>query len=323
MILATWKNGSRDGELLVVAQDRKRAQSAAPVATSLQLALENWANARKHLERLSDELSSGIGRGGSPLPPLHAPLPRAYAWLDGSAYLNHVVLARRARGVEPPPDLIHVPLMYQGGSDHFLAPDEPLIFAQADYGIDFEAELAVVTTDVPRGVSPESALDHVALLLLCNDVTLRNLVPAEIGRGFGFLQSKPPTAFAPFALTPDELGPAWREGKAFLRLKTYVNLAETGDLDTGAEMHFNFGELISHAAKTRPLCAGTIIGGGTVSMEDPSRGAACLAEKRMREVVSGGSARTQFLGNGDRVRIEAFLGDRSLFGAIEQEVRIS
>ncbi|MCM2278708.1 MAG: fumarylacetoacetate hydrolase family protein [Oligoflexia bacterium] len=322
MILATRNNGRRDGELLVVSKDRARAARADAVAATLQAALDDWAATAPRLFELAASLERGeCGRAfGLDARELLSPLPRAFAWLDGSAYLNHVALVRKARGAELPPTLLTDPLMYQGGSDAFLAPTEDIVAASEDWGIDFESEVAVVTGDVPMGVSVAEAAGLIRLILLCNDVSLRNLIPGELAKGFGFLQSKPSSAFAPLALTPEELGPAWRESRVHLPLVTRLNGELFGNPDAGPEMHFSFAELIAHAARTRPLRAGTIVGSGTVSNEDRGRGSSCLAEKRMLEVLDSGTARTPFLRFGDRVRIEMFSDGVSLFGAIDQRV---
>ncbi|MCC7440046.1 MAG: fumarylacetoacetate hydrolase family protein, partial [Bdellovibrionales bacterium] len=283
MKLATLKNGTRDGELVVVSRDHSRAVRAAGIAPHLQAALDRWSEAEPRLRELADRLDKGAATEAFALDfsRLHSPLPRAYAWIDGSAYIHHIVLVRKARGAEPPETLRTDPLMYQGGSDGFLAPTEDIPLADPAWGCDFESEVAVVLDDVPMGQSPARALSHIKLVLLCNDVSLRNLIPAELAKGFGFFQSKPSSAFSPLAVTPDELGDTWKEGRRHLPLITHLNGVKFGDPDAGPEMHFHFGELIAHAAKTRPLAAGTIIGSGTVSNADRSRGSSCLAERRM------------------------------------------
>ncbi len=322
MRLATLDDGTRDGRLVVVDRGGETFADAAAVAPSLQAALDGWAAAEPRLRALAADLDAGLA-AGRPLAArtVRAPLPRAYEWIDGSAYLNHVRLVRRARGAEPPPGLTTDPLAYQGGSGVLLGPTDPIPLGDPAWGLDFEGEVAVITGDVPLGTPAAAALGHVRLLCLANDVSLRHLIPAELAKGFGFLQSKPATAFSPFAVTPDELGPAWRGGRAHLRLTVRLNGAVVGDLDAGPEMHFSFADLIAHAARTRALTAGTIIGSGTVSNEDPARGVSCLAERRVREQLEHGAPRTPFLAAGDRVELEARdAGGRNLFGTIDQRV---
>jgi fumarylacetoacetate (FAA) hydrolase len=320
--LATIRDGKRDGSLVVVSHGGDRFARAAHVAPSLQAALDDWEDTLPGLRALA----SAVENGSAPTDKLdvrnlHAPLPRAYEWVDGSSYLSHIRLVRKARGAEPPKTLETDPLVYQGGSGVLMAPTDPIELGNPEWGLDFEAEVCVVLGDTPRGVSPETAPAYVRLLMLANDVTYRNLVPAELEKGFGFFCSKPATAFSPFAITPDELGSAWQGGRVHLPLQSYLNDALVGDPDAGAPMHFSFFDLLSHVTKTRALTAGTIIGGGTVSNEDPARGVSCLAERRMREILERGSARTPFLREGDRVRIEMFASDgTSLFGKIDQEV---
>lgn len=322
MKLATLNDGTRDGKLVVVSRDGTRFTEAGPFAPTLQAALDRWDEVQPKLLARFDALQSGrvIGQDLSPAR-LLAPLPRAYEWIDGSAYINHIVLVRKARNAEPPATLRTDPLVYQGGSGAFLAPTEPIRHFDDSYGIDFEAEVCVVTDDVPMGTSARNAGPHVKLLMLANDVTLRNLVPAELEKGFGFFVSKPATAFSPFAITPDELGDAWREGRVHLPLRTTWNGERFGDPDAGPEMHFSFLDLIEHASKTRRLTAGTIIGSGTVSNEDEARGSSCIAEKRMREKIATGAFQTPFMHFGDTVRIEMLSPDgTSLFGRIDQRV---
>jgi fumarylacetoacetate (FAA) hydrolase len=250
-----------------------------------------------------------------------APLPRAYQWADGSAYLNHVELVRRARGAEMPPEFWTDPLMYQGGSDDFIGPGDDIVCASEDYGIDFEAEVAVITSDVAMGATPGEALNGVHLLMLVNDVSLRNLIPAELAKGFGFLQSKPASAFSPVAATPDELGGAWRDGRVHCPMTVHWNDQQVGNPDCGADMAFHFGQLIAHIARTRNLRSGSIVGSGTISNVDRSRGYCCIAEKRMIETIEHGAPQTGFMRYGDRVRIEMFDNSgKSIFGAIEQAV---
>jgi fumarylacetoacetate (FAA) hydrolase len=322
MRLATIRDGSRDGALVLVRADGARCLPAPPSFPTLQAALDRWTEAQPMLVALAARLD----RGDLPGTPVDAsiqwgpPLPRAYEWLDGSAFLHHVRLARRSRGAEIPPELETDPLMYQGGSGVLLGPTDPLPFADPALGLDFEAEIAVVLGDVPRGVDAVAANEQIRLVCLLNDVTLRNLVPRELAKGFGFVQSKPATAFAPFAVTPDQLGPAFREGRLWLRVRSSLNGQVIGDCDAGV-MHFSFGQLIAHVARTRALTAGTILGSGTVSNEDPTRGVSCLVERRMRETLESGTARTDYLKPGDTIRIEVLDGaGASVFGVIEQTV---
>jgi len=330
MKLASLKGG-RDGRLVVVSHDLSHCLSADGVAGTLQEALDNWAICAPKLEHLAHQL--GHGTQGSKFDPAQceAPLPRAYQWADGSAYVNHVELVRKARGAEMPESFWTDPLMYQGGSDSFLGPNEPILAASEDWGIDFEAELTVVTDDVPMGVSARDALAHIRLIMLVNDVSLRNLIPGELAKGFGFFQSKPSSAFSPVAVTPDELGPAWKDGKAHLSLLSFVNEEPFGKPDAGVDMTFDFGQLIAHAAKTRPLGADTIIGSGTVSnklhggpgkpISEGGVGYSCIAELRTIETIEAGRPATPFLKFGDRVRIEMRDPDGlSIFGAIDHAV---
>jgi len=325
--LATLRDGTRDGALLVVGHDGRSCARAAEIAPTLQAALDDWPRAAPALAALAVRLDAGSA-AAQPLDDtrLGPPLPRAYEWIDGSAFLNHVRLVRRARGATPPPTLEIDPLVYQGGSGVLLGPRDDLTLADAEWGLDFESEVAVILGDVPRGTTAAHAAPHVRLVLLANDVTLRNLVPGELAKGFGFFQSKPATAFSPFAVTPDELGGAWRDGRVHLRLRTTLKRAGgaahlVGDPDAGAEMHFSFFDLIAHAAHTRSLCAGTILGSGTVSNADPARGVSCLAELRARETIAGGAPVTPFLGAGDAVAIEmSDAGGRDLFGRMAQRV---
>ncbi|GMV46168.1 MAG: hypothetical protein AMXMBFR66_15660 [Pseudomonadota bacterium] len=323
MKLASLKDGSRDGQLVVVARDLGRAHHAGAIAGTLQRVLDDWNFLAPQLEDLYAELNAGRARHAFAFDPRQcmAPLPRAFQWADGSAYLNHVELVRRARGAEPPADLHDEPLMYQGGSDDFLGPCDDLPCSDREWGIDFEAEVAVVTGDVPMGATPEAALEGVRLLMLANDWTLRALVPAELAKGFGFVQSKPATAFAPVAATPDELGAAWRGGRVHLALDCTLNGVRVGHCDAGAEMHFHFGQLIAHLARTRKLRSGSIVGGGTVSNRDRARGWSCIAEQRAIETIERGAPATPYMGPGDRVRIEMPGADgTSVFGAIDQRV---
>ena len=323
MRLATLRQGGRDGTLILVDRTGRRGIGASRVAPTLQAALDNWERAAPELQALQKRLDRGDVVEAFPLEAgqISAPLPRAYQWADGSAYLSHVERVRRARGADMPPSFLNDPLMYQGGSDGFLAPTDPVPLVDDGWGLDFEAEIAVVTDDVPMGVTPEEARVLIRLLLLVNDVSLRNLVPAELAKGFGFLQSKPASALAPYALTPDELGEAWDGAKLDIAVKVTLNGTEFGRPNASVDMQFDFPRLIAHAARTRSLTAGSVIGAGTVSNKDPSVGHACIAERRAVETVELGAPRTLFLTAGDRLRIEALTpGGASPFGAIEQEV---
>jgi fumarylacetoacetate (FAA) hydrolase len=322
MRLATVRDGSRDGALVVIDPTGTRFTSASEVAPSLQAALDDWERVAPELALLAEALAHDPD-GGEPLSISHlaAPLPRAYEWVDGSAYLNHLRLVRQARGAELPADALEVPLVYQGGSGVLLGPLAPLELPEPAWGLDFEAEIAVVLGDVAQGTTPQAASDTVRLLLLANDATYRNLVPAELARGFGFFQSKPATAFSPFAVTPDELGAAYHDGRVHLRLTTTLNDAVVGDVDAGPEMHFSFFDLIAHIARTRAFCAGTLLGSGTVSNADPERGVSCLVERRAKETLQFGAPQSAYLKKGDRLRIEMLdATGRSVFGAIEQVV---
>lgn len=327
MRLATLRDGTRDGALLVVGRDGKTFARAAEVTPSLQAALDDWPRAAPALAALAGRLEKGEITGQRfEETRLGPPLPRAYEWIDGSAFLNHVRLVRKARNATPPPTLEVDPLVYQGGSGVLLGPRDDLHLGDAEWGLDFESEVAVILGDVPRGTTAAEAERHVRLVMLANDVTLRNLVPGELAKGFGFFQSKPATAFSPFAVTPDELGGAWRGGRLHLPLKTTLKRAGgssqlVGDPDAGAEMHFSFFDLVAHVARTRALVAGTILGSGTVSNADPARGVSCLAELRAREVIARGAAKTSFLAAGDAVAIEMRDGEgHDLFGRIAQRV---
>lgn len=324
MKLASLKSDSRDGNLIVADRDLKRYFSASRVGLpSLQCALERWADASPRLETVYRELNQGR-LDGLPLEPaeLAAPLPRAFQWLDGSAYLSHVERVRKARGAELPPSFLEDPLMYQGGSARFLGPKDPIELPDESWGLDFEAEVAVVTGDVPMGVTAEAARAQIRLLLLVNDISLRNLIPAELAKGFGFLHGKPGPSFSPVAITPDEAGEAWDGGRLRLPLLSHRNGELFGRPEAGEGMHFDFGELIAHAARTRPLPAGSLIGSGTVSNADAARGCSCIVERRMLEQIESDEARTPYLRHGERLRIEMLDRDgRSLFGAIEQEVQ--
>lgn len=323
MKLATLNNGKRDGALVVVSRDLSRAVRVPSIAPTLQSALDEWAQTAPHLATVYQTLNDGTCADSFPFDESAclSPLPRAYQWADGSAYVNHVELVRKARGAEMPESFWHDPLIYQGGSDCFLAPRGPIVMGSEAWGIDFESEVAIITDDVPMGTSPQAAAAHVKLLMLVNDVSLRNLIPGELAKGFGFFQSKPSSAFSPVAITPDELGSDWQDGKVHLPLETHLNGALFGAPNAGVDMTFNFFELIVHAAKTRPLGAGCIIGSGTVSNYDRSAGSSCLAERRMLEIIESGQATTPFLCFGDTVSIA--MQDRngmSLFGTILQKV---
>ena len=323
MKLGTLKHATkRDGELVVISRDNTRAVLATSISPNLREAVENWATTRPQLEQLFNELEAGRRTDAFEVDEhdFHSPMPRSFQWADGSAFLHHVKLVRMARKAPLPETLTTVPLMYQGGSDDFLAPRDPVPQLDFEHGTDFEGEIAVVTDFVPMGISPEAALDKILLVMIVNDVSLRGLIPAELAQGFGFFQSKPSSAFAPFAVTLDELGSAWKEGRLHLPLLVDYNNQFFGRAD-GGQMYFHFGQLIAHAARTRNLGPGTIIGSGTVSNEDPERGSSCLAEKRMIETINDGKPTTPFMKVGDRIRIE--MKDergRSLFGAIDQKI---
>ena len=323
MKLASYKDGSRDGQLVVVSRDLSSAHYATGIASRLQQVLDDWNFVSPQLQDLSGSLNSGKARHAFPFNPAQcmAPLPRAYQWADGSAFINHVELVRKARNAEVPATFYTDPLMYQGGSDDFLGPLDNVVVASEKYGIDFEAEIAVITGDVPMRATPEQALDGVRLLLLANDVSLRNLIPDELAKGFGFVQSKPATAFSPVAVTPDEVGDAWRGGRLHLTLQSTWNGRKVGMCDAGDEMTFHFGQLIAHLCKTRNVRAGSIIGSGTVSNKDWSRGYSCIAEKRAIETIEDGAPKTAFMKFGDTIRLEVKGKDgQSVFGAIEQEI---
>jgi fumarylacetoacetate (FAA) hydrolase len=322
MRLATLRDGSRDGTLIVVDHVARRFARATTIASSLQAGLDDWDRVEPALRALAEGLDADP-HAGEPLVvgDLSAPLPRAFEWIDGSSYLNHILMVRRARGVEPPPNLQTDPILYQGGSGVLVGAEHPLRLPDVEWGLDFEAELAVILGDVARGTTRAQAASRVRLIALVNDVTYRNLVPAELAKGFGFLQSKPATAFSPLVATPDELGPAFRDGRVHVRLRSTYNGERIGDVDTGPEMHFSFFDLIAHVARTRALTAGTILGGGTVSNQNRARGVSCLVERRTLETLDNGAPRTPYMKPGDTVRIEAFDdAGRSVFGAIDQRV---
>jgi fumarylacetoacetate (FAA) hydrolase len=324
MKLATLKDGTRDGQLMVVSRDLKSAQLADGVARTLQRALDDWSFIAPQLEQLSQELNQGRARRSFDFEPANcmAPLPRAFQWADGSAYVNHVELVRKARGAELPPSFWEDPLMYQGGSDDFLGPTDDIALFHEEWGIDFEAEVAVITDDVPMGVTPDQAHQRIRLLMLANDVSLRNLIPDELAKGFGFVQAKPATSFSPVAVTPDELGDAWKGGKVHLPLLSTWNDKLVGKPQAGVDMTFNFPQLIAHLAKSRNVRAGSIIGSGTVSNKDAKRGYSCIAEQRAREMIADGAPVTPFMAFGHTIRIEMLNADgKSVFGAIAQAVR--
>ena len=324
MKLASLRRGGRDGRLVVVSRDLTRCQLVPGIAPTMQAALDDWpAVAPKLIERAAALERNSSHADVIPFDPAAcaAPLPRAYHWVDGSAYVNHVELVRKARGAEMPASFWTDPLVYQGGSDDLLGPRDDVPFGDTEWGIDLEAEVAVITDDVPMATTAADAAAHIKLLVLVNDWSLRALIPGELAKGFGFYQSKPATAFSPVAVTPDELGPAWRDSKVHLPLLSRINDRDFGHPDAGTDMTFSFAQLIAHVTKTRRLGAGTIVGSGTVSNYDRSRGASCLAEKRTLEQLEFGAPRTPFLQFGDRVAIEMLDADgRSIFGALDNRV---
>ncbi len=333
MKLATYKDGSRDGELVVVSRDLKSCTKARSIAATLQYALDNWEEISPKLERLYLDLT--VGKASDAIEfeetACASPLPRSYQWADGSAYVNHVELVRKARGAELPESFWTDPLMYQGGSDSFIGPRDDIPIASEAWGIDFEAEIAVITDDTPMGASPEQAADHIKLLMLVNDVSLRGLIPGELAKGFGFFQSKPSSAFSPVAVTPDELGDVWKNGKVHLPLLSTLNDDLFGKPEAGVDMTFDFPTIVAHAAKSRPLGAGAIVGSGTVSnklnggpgkhVTDGGMGYSCIAEIRMIETINTGAPQTSFMKFGDRIAIEMKDKDgASIFGRIDQQV---
>ena len=331
MKLATYKDGSRDGQLVVVSRDLTTAHYASGIATKLQQVLDDWNFLSPQLEDVSQALNQGKARHAFPFDPklCMAPLPRAYQWADGSAYMNHVELVRASRNSEVPANFYEDPLMYQGGSDDFLGPCDEVVCPSTDFGIDFEAEVAVITADVPMQATPEQALDSIRLVMIANDVSLRRLIPNELAKNFGFLQGKPATAFSPVAVTLDELGDAWEHGRLHLSMRVDWNGKRVGMCEAGPEMTFHFGQLISHLCKTRNVRAGSIIGSGTVSnkavevdgRKDWPKGYSCIAEKRAIETILDGKASTDFMQFGDTVRIEMKGRDgQSVFGAIDQTI---
>ena len=331
MKLATYKDGSRDGQLVVVSRDLGTAHYATGIASKMQQVLDDWGFISPQLQDLYDQLNSGRARHAFPFDPAQcmAPLPRAYQWADGSAYINHVELVRKARNSEVPESFYTDPLMYQGGSDDFIGPCDDVVVPSEAMGIDFEAEIAVITGDVKMGTTADQALDGIRLVMIANDVSLRNLIPAELAKGFGFFQSKPATAFGPVAVTLDELGDAWDHGRVNLTVQSTWNGRKVGMCDAGPEMTFHFGQLIAHIVKTRNVRAGSIVGSGTVSnkgveqngrMEWP-KGYSCIAEKRCIETIQDGKPSTDFMKFGDTIRIEVKGKDgASIFGAIDQTI---
>ena len=322
MKLATLRDGSRDGRLLVVRRDGLTGLPSPEAWPTLQRALDDWNAAEPALRALAEKLETGA-TDAMPIDPhrLGAPLPRAFEWVDGSAFLNHVILVRKARKAEPPATLQTDPLIYQGGSGDLLGPRDAIELHDPAWGLDYESEVCVVLGDVPLGTTSADAGKYIRLVMLANDCTLRNLIPDELAKGFGFFQSKPATAFSPFAVTPDELGDAWRDGRAHLRVRSTYNTQTIGDCDAGPEMHFSFCDLIQHMAKTRRYTAGTILGSGTVSNADRARGVSCLAERRMIETIEQGKPATPFMMVGDSIEVEAFdAAGGSPFGKIAQLV---
>ncbi|MBC7984943.1 MAG: fumarylacetoacetate hydrolase family protein [Candidatus Obscuribacterales bacterium] len=326
MKLATLNNRTRDGQLLVVNCDLTRAVAVRQIAPTLQAALDDWREKSRALAAVSEQLNNGDLTDSFPFnaQDVLSPLPRAYQWVDGSAYVNHVELVRRARNAEMPPSFWTEPLVYQGGSDAFLAPTADASFVSEEHGIDMEAEVAVIVDDVSMASGVHAAREHIKLVMLVNDWSLRNLIPAELAKGFGFYQSKPATAFSPVAVTPDELGAAWDGSKVSLPLITQLNGELFGRPNAGVDMTFDFPTLLAHTSATRNLCAGTIIGSGTVSNYDRTLGSSCIAERRALEVIEHGKVITPFLKSGDRVRIE-MLGrnEQSIFGSIDQRVVVT
>lgn len=323
MKLASYNNGRRDGQLMLVSRDLTKTVAVPAIAHTMQQLLDGWDLVKPQLQELYDALNEGMLDNAQAFDEAKclSPLPRAYQWADGSAYVNHVELVRKARGAEMPETFWTDPLFYQGGSDSFIAPKADIPLASEDWGIDFESEIAIITDDVPMGVSSDNAAKHIKLLMLVNDVSLRNLIPGELAKGFGFFQSKPSSSFSPVAVTPDELGARWEDSKVHLPLITHLNGELFGRPNAGVDMTFNFSQLVSHVAKTRPLGAGAIIGSGTISNYDRSAGSSCLAEKRMLEVIAEGKATTPFMRFGDTVRIEMLDENNvTIFGSIDQKV---
>lgn len=331
MKLATYKDGSRDGQLVVVSRDLSTAHYATGIANKMQQALDDWGFIAPQLVDLYETLNQGKARHAFPFDPAMcmAPLPRAYQWADGSAYINHVELVRAARGAEVPENFYKDPLMYQGGSDDFMGAQDDVVCASEDFGIDFEAEIAVITADVPMNSTPDEALEGIRLVMLANDVSLRNLIANELAKGFGFVQSKPATAFSPVAVTLDEFGDAWDNGRLNLTVQSTWNGRKVGMCEAGPEMTFHFGQLIAHICKTRNVRAGSVVGSGTVSNQGVEvkgkkewpKGYSCIAEKRAIETILDGKPSTEFMKYGDTIRIEAKGADgQSVFGAIDQKI---
>ena len=323
MKFATYRNGHRDGQLMLVSRDLKFTISIPQIASTLQALIDDWSSLSPTLEPLYDSLNKSTLSDIVHFDESQclSPLPRAYQWADASAYVNHVELVRKARGAEMPASFWTEPLVYQGGADSFLAPKQNIEMENEEWGIDFESEIAVITDDVAMGCTNKQAEKHIKLLMLVNDVSLRNLIPSELAKGFGFFQSKPSSSFSPVAVTPDELTLHWQNNKLHLPLMTHLNGKLFGQPNAGDDMTFDFSQLIAHITKTRPIAAGTIIGSGTVSNYDRSKGSSCLAEKRMLEIIEQGEAQTQFMQFGDRVRIEMLdENGNSIFGAIDQKV---
>lgn len=323
MKLGSLKEGGRDGTLIVVNRALTMAVKASAIAATLQAALDDWSDTAPRLNALYEELNAGSAKGAFPLDmhALAAPLPRAYEFVDGSAYLPHVERVRRARGAQVPESFYVDPLMYQATSAGFLGPRDAVVVPSEDYGIDLEAEVVVITDDVPMAVTPEQAVGHIQLVGLINDVSLRGLIPDELAKGFGFLQSKPRSALSPVFVTPDELGDAWQDEKLHLPMRTWLNGQWFGEAECGVDMQFNFAQLVAHAAKTRPLTAGTIVGSGTIANEDTGKGASCLAEQRTVETLRDGQPSTPFMKFGDSLRIDVTdASGSSIFGAIEQVI---
>ncbi|MGB0894423.1 MAG: fumarylacetoacetate hydrolase family protein [Parashewanella sp.] len=323
MKLATYKNGRRDGQLMLVSKDLSKAVAVPAIAQTLQQLMDSWDLLQPQLQELyealnADQLDNTVTFDEEQC---LSPLPRAFQWADGSAYVNHVELVRKARGAEMPATFWTDPLVYQGGSDSFIAPKADIPLASEEWGIDFESEIAVITDDVPMGVSAEKAASHIKLLMLVNDVSLRNLIPGELAKGFGFFQSKPSSSFSPVAITPDELEDKWQDSKVHLPLVTHLNNELFGKPNAGVDMTFDFAQLVAHVAKSRPMGAGAIVGSGTISNYDRSAGSSCLAEKRMLETIADGNPSTSFMKFGDRVRIEMFDdAGNNIFGTIDQQV---
>lgn len=323
MKLTSINNQTRDGQLVVVNREGTRAVKVGHIATTMQDALDNWDQVAPQLNTIYQHLNEeGLNDAFDlDMDEVLAPLPRGLQFLDGSAYLAHVERVRKARGAEMPPSFLEDPLMYQGTSDVFLAHNQDIEVVSEEYGIDFEAEAAIITSDVPMHVKADDAGQYIQLICILNDVSLRNLIPAELAKGFGFLQSKPRTALSPFFVTPDELGDAWQDNKIHLPMRTWLNGEWFGEPNCGVDMQFDFAELIAHAAKTRPLCAGTVIGSGTIANHDISKGSTCLAEKRVLEVIDQGEAKTPFMSFGDTIKIEITDNDgHNVFGTIDQKV---